>query len=44
MRHVLRQVEYSGRDETVVGLPDPLIVGPAPLMYETGERPSRRAS
>jgi polyphosphate kinase 2 len=28
MRFVLGQLEYPGRDDAVVGLPDPLIVGP----------------
>jgi polyphosphate kinase len=44
MRHVLRRVDYEGRDEDVVGMPDPLIVGPAPLLHETGERPASKAS
>jgi polyphosphate kinase 2 len=44
MRHVLRQIDYDGRDDDVVGKPDPLIVGPAPLLYEAGERPAERAS
>jgi polyphosphate kinase len=38
MRYVLSQVPYSGRDENLVGRPDPLIVGPAPLLHEKGER------
>ncbi len=38
MRYVLSRVPYSGRDENVVGCPDPLIVGPAPLLHEQGER------
>jgi polyphosphate kinase len=38
MRHVLSRVPYEDKDETVVGVPDPLIVGPAPLLHETGER------
>jgi polyphosphate kinase len=38
MRHVLSQVPYEDRDERVVGQPDPLIVGPAPLLNETGDR------
>jgi polyphosphate kinase 2 len=38
MRYVLSQVPYFGRDENVVGRPDPLIVGPAPLLHEKGER------
>jgi polyphosphate kinase len=38
MRYVLRQVGYDGRDDDVVGIPDSLIVGPAPLLIETSER------
>jgi polyphosphate kinase len=38
MRYVLSRVPYDDRDDTVVGRPDPLIVGPAPLLHETGER------
>jgi polyphosphate kinase len=38
MRYVLSRVPYADRDESVVGRPDPLIVGPAPLLHETGER------
>jgi hypothetical protein len=38
MRHVLSQVPYEDRDEQIVGRPDPLIVGPAPLLNEGGER------
>ena len=38
MRYVLSRVDYQGKDEQVVGRPDPLIVGPAPLLYESGER------
>jgi polyphosphate kinase 2 len=44
MRYVLRRVDYDGRDDEVVGMPDPLIVGPPPLLNESGERPARRAS
>jgi polyphosphate kinase len=44
MRYVLRRVDYEGRDEDVVGMPDPLIVGPAPLLHESGERPASQAS
>jgi len=43
MRYVLRQVGYEGRNEDLVGQPDPLIVGPAPLLHEIGEQPARRA-
>jgi polyphosphate kinase 2 len=38
MRHVLARIPYSDRDEAIVGRPDPLIVGPAPSLYESGER------
>ena len=44
MRYVLRQVDYDGRDDEVVGIPDPLIVGPAPLLNETSDGPVIRAS
>jgi len=38
MRYVLSKVPYNGRDEQLVGPPDRLIVGPAPLLSETSER------
>jgi polyphosphate kinase len=38
MRYVLSLVSYEGKDEQVVGQADPLIVGHAPLLYESGER------
>ena len=44
MRHVLRRIDYEGRDDDVVGMPDPLIVGAPPLLNETGKRPASRAS
>ncbi|WDZ84783.1 polyphosphate kinase 2 [Micromonospora cathayae] len=31
MRHVLHRFDYTGKDPEVVGVPDPLIVGPAGL-------------
>jgi polyphosphate kinase len=37
MRYVLSRVPYEDRDESAVGHADPLIVGPAPLLHETGE-------
>jgi len=40
MRYVLSQIPYEGKDNRLVGQPDPLIVGPAPLLYESGERAS----
>jgi polyphosphate kinase 2 len=39
MRFVLRHFDYPRRDESVVGKPDPLIVGPAAEVYEQGETP-----
>ena len=39
MRYVLSQFNYPGRDDAVVGSPDPLIVGPAAEVYEHGETP-----
>jgi polyphosphate kinase 2 len=39
MRFVLSQFDYPNRDEAVVGVPDPLIVGPAAQLYEHGETP-----
>jgi polyphosphate kinase len=38
MRYVLSRVHYEDRDEQIVGRPDPVIVGPAPSLFETGER------
>jgi polyphosphate kinase len=34
MRYVLSRFRYAGRDDEVVGVPDPLIVGPASLVSE----------
>jgi polyphosphate kinase len=39
MRHVLNSFEYPRKDHGVVGIPDPLIVGPAAEVYEHGETP-----
>jgi polyphosphate kinase 2 len=39
MRFVLSQFDYPRRDDSVVGSPDPLIVGPAASVYERGETP-----
>jgi polyphosphate kinase 2 len=39
MRYVLRKFDYPRRDDSVVGRPDPLIVGPASEVYEHGEQP-----
>ncbi len=35
MRYVLSRFQYTGRDDEVVGVPDPLIVGPASLVIES---------
>jgi polyphosphate kinase len=37
MRHVLARFPYEGKDAEVVGVPDPLIVGPAATLLEQGE-------
>ncbi|MBO3738156.1 polyphosphate kinase 2 [Actinoplanes flavus] len=34
MRHVLHRFDFEGKDEKVVGIPDPLIVGSANLVVE----------
>ena len=38
IRYVLSKVPYEGRDEHLIARPDPLIVGPAPLLSESSER------
>ncbi len=38
MRYVLSKVPYKGRNDSLVGRPDPLIVGPAPLLSESTGR------
>ncbi|WP_375163859.1 polyphosphate kinase 2 [Herbiconiux gentiana] len=37
MRHVLSLYDYDGKDVSIVGRPDPLIVGSAADVYERGE-------
>ncbi len=37
MRWVLSQLDYPEKDESVVGTPDPNIVGPPSVIYETDE-------
>ena len=37
MRYVLADVDYDDKNEAIVGTPDPLIVGRAADLYETGE-------
>ncbi|CAO5259507.1 Polyphosphate kinase PPK2B [Frankia sp. AgKG'84/4] len=41
MRHVLHELDYTGKDADVVGTPDPLIVGPAVNLLEPGEKADR---
>ena len=42
MRHVLSRFPYTGKDTEIVGVPDPLIVGPAATLLEQGEGVSHR--
>ncbi|WP_382306205.1 polyphosphate kinase 2 [Herbiconiux sp. UC225_62] len=44
MRHVLSLFPYAERDAEIVGAPDPLIVGSAERVYESGEKESASAS
>jgi hypothetical protein len=37
MRFVLSQLNYPNKNHDIVGQPDPLIVGSARNIYETGE-------
>jgi polyphosphate kinase len=41
MRYVLSRIRYQGRDDELVSRPDPLIVGPAPLLREASEEQER---
>ncbi len=41
MRHVLSQFDYPNRNDDVVSVVDPLVVGPASAVYERGESPGR---
>ncbi|MFD2674031.1 polyphosphate kinase 2 [Gulosibacter bifidus] len=40
MRHVLSQFDYPNKDHSVVGKPDPRIVGSPRDIYDDGEQPS----
>jgi polyphosphate kinase 2 (PPK2 family) len=40
-RVILDKIDYRSKDVDLVGTPDPLIVGPASRIYETGEHSSR---
>jgi polyphosphate kinase 2 len=41
LRYVLHNLDYTDKDVEVVGVPDPLIVGPAGAVFEHGEQPDR---
>ena len=41
MKLLLSAIPYAGRDERLVSDPDPLIVGSASAIYETGERAAK---
>ena len=41
MRVLLSQLDYPEKDHAVVGIPDPLLVGPAARLHEDGEDPAR---
>lgn len=41
IRHVLHQFDYPGKDASVAGEPDPLIVGPAAQLFEQDEMASQ---
>jgi len=42
MRHVLNLFDYEDKDAELVGVPDPLIVGPAAQVLEHGQNPDRQ--
>jgi len=42
MRHVLNLFDYGDKDAELVGVPDPLIVGPAAQVLEHGQNPDRQ--
>ncbi len=43
IRFVLNRLDYPGKDDRVVGTPDPLIVGPPSVVAaDAGEQPARR--
>jgi polyphosphate kinase len=41
LRCVLSSVDYAEKDQQIIGQPDPLIVGPAPLLHESAGQPAR---
>jgi polyphosphate kinase 2 len=42
IRHVLAHLDYTDRDDGILGSADTLIIGPAAQIFEHGERPERR--
>ena len=42
LRHVLHTLDYADKDTTRIGETDPLIVGPAASVYETGEHTGKQ--
>ena len=41
MRVLLSRVDYPDKDYSIVGTPDPLLVGRPELVFDQGERPIR---
>jgi len=41
MKWFLSHLDYPGRDDSVIGTPDPLIVGPPSQVYQSDEDPDR---
>ena len=41
MRVLLSRVDYPDKDHSIVGTPDPLLVGRPELVFDQGERPIR---
>jgi polyphosphate kinase 2 len=41
LRYILATLPYADKDTDLIGTPDPLIVGSAASVYETGEHPNR---
>jgi hypothetical protein len=41
MRVLLSQLEYPAKNHKLIGVPDPLIVGPAARVHEDDEDPAR---
>lgn len=39
MRWVLAQFDYPGKDTSLIGTPDPLIIGKPEVIYDEGEKP-----